>query len=242
MRWSSGERFRLGGARWNRCLLLLAAFLALSFAGPGPASAQGAQAAAGPAGPGTAASVATGESEALRPAVAVSVAAGEGGAPAPAEEPRLYVVAYRFSGNTAFAAEVLAGQLAAYAGRELTLAQLEQAAAQVVRFYRRHGYFLAAAYVPPQEEVDGVVELAVVEGRWGQVVVDNAAGLRDAVVSALLDQVRPGALIQAAPLDRAVRLLGKPRAFRPGPRFGAASPSIMTRSWSSSKAAPIGWR
>ncbi|OUM93153.1 MAG: hypothetical protein BAA04_12995 [Firmicutes bacterium ZCTH02-B6] len=123
--------------------------------------------------------------------------------------PAFPVGGFRFTGNTVFTQDELAGQLAGYSGRQLTLADLEEAAARITRFYREQGYFLASAHVPPQEVVDGVVELAVVEGRWGQVTLDNRAGLREAVAQGLLGQVRQGELIREEPLDRAMRLLNE---------------------------------
>jgi len=134
--------------------------------------------------------------------------AGPGGADAP-DAPSFPVAGFRFTGNTAFSQEELAGLLIGYTGRELTLPELEQAAARIARFYHEHGYFLASTHVPPQEITDGVVEIAVVEGRYGQVVLDNASGVREGVARALLGDVRPGVLIREQPLDRGLRLLNE---------------------------------
>lgn len=174
--------------------------------GLGPASVMGLPAALAQAGQGPAAESPTGT------AAAWPVAANPVERPGDGQEsvgPAFLVAGFRFSGNTAFSQEELSGLLAGYAGRELTLAQLEEAAAAITRFYREQGYFLASAHVPPQEVVDGIVELAVVEGRWGEVTLENGAGLREAVARRLLGPVRPGALIQEGLLDRAIRLLNE---------------------------------
>lgn len=134
--------------------------------------------------------------------------------PASGSEPAFYVAGFRFTGNTAFTQEELSLLLDEKAGRELTLPELEEAAARIARFYRDRGYLFAGAHVPPQEVVDGVVEIAIVEGRYGQVVLDNASALRDGTARALLGSVRPGALIEEGALDRAIRLLNETPGVR----------------------------
>ena len=67
------------------------------------------------------------------------------------------------------------------AGRELSLADLDQAAARVTKFYRQSGYPVARAYVPAQEIKDGVVEIAVLEGRFGKLDLHNNSRLSDSL-------------------------------------------------------------
>ena len=55
----------------------------------------------------------------------------------------------------------------------LEIGELQGIAAEVARYYRRHGLILAQAYIPPQTIRDGVVTLRVVEGRLGQVQVEK---------------------------------------------------------------------
>ena len=55
----------------------------------------------------------------------------------------------------------------------LGIDELQGIAAEVARYYRRHGLILAQAYIPPQTIRDGVVTLRVVEGRLGQVLVEK---------------------------------------------------------------------
>ena len=77
----------------------------------------------------------------------------------------------RVTGSTVFPAETLRALLAPEEGKELTLAEIEALAGRITALYRGAGYVLARAYVPPQEIRDGVVEIAVVEGRIGAVEV-----------------------------------------------------------------------
>jgi hemolysin activation/secretion protein len=54
-----------------------------------------------------------------------------------------------------------------------TLGRLQEVADELTRFYREHGMVLAQAFVPVQEVTDGVVEIEVMEGLLGRVVVEG---------------------------------------------------------------------
>jgi hemolysin activation/secretion protein len=83
------------------------------------------------------------------------------------------VKAFAFKGNTVFSKEQLEAVTEPYIGQALDLPLLESAANAVTDYYRSHGYTLALSYVPQQEIKFGVVELAVLEGRIGDVTVSG---------------------------------------------------------------------
>ncbi|MGH7388704.1 MAG: ShlB/FhaC/HecB family hemolysin secretion/activation protein [Candidatus Rokuibacteriota bacterium] len=113
-------------------------------------------------------------------------------APVSAQAPSLpvtvRVTGFRFTGVTIFTPEELRAVVRAAEGRGLTLAQLETLAALITAKYRERGHLLARAYVPAQDLVDGVVEIAVSEGRIGQVQVTGARRYGPAFLGA---HVRP---------------------------------------------------
>src|SRR5690606_35368298 len=90
----------------------------------------------------------------------------------------------------------------------------EEAAERIGRFYRERGYPLSYAFLPPQEIVDGTVQLRVVEGRYDDVVLRNTSALRDRSARAMLGDVQAGALIELTALDRAVRRLSETPGVR----------------------------
>mgnify|MGYP000542528133 CR=1 FL=1 len=59
------------------------------------------------------------------------------------------------------------------AERGLTYADLEEIAAELTRFYRKQGLFLAQVQIPAQEVKDGIVTFTVQEGLLGQVAVEG---------------------------------------------------------------------
>ena len=126
--------------------------------------------------------------------------------------PAFWVAGFRFTGNTVFSDEELARLAADRVGTELTLAAVEEVARRTARFYRERGYPLAVARVPPQEVVGGIVEIAITEGRYAGIILqyaEGAARLPEATVHRLLGRVRPGTLIEAEFLERAIQLLGE---------------------------------
>jgi hemolysin activation/secretion protein len=124
-----------------------------------------------------------------------------------APEARFPVRAFRITGATAFSASELLLPLREFEGRDLGLADLEQAAARVTNFYREQGYLVARAYVPAQEIKDGEVEIAVLEGRFGKLELRNTSRLSDNLARDTLSQAASGAVIQQAPLERDLLLL-----------------------------------
>ncbi|TLY20969.1 MAG: hypothetical protein E6K66_09500 [Nitrospirae bacterium] len=80
---------------------------------------------------------------------------------------------FLFNGNTVIGKEQLESITEPYIGQALELPLLESAAQAVTDYYRKKGYTLALAYVPQQEVTFGVVELAVLEGRIGDITVSG---------------------------------------------------------------------
>ncbi len=141
---------------------------------------------------------------------------------------RFPVTGFRVSGATAFPASELTALLRDLEGRELSLAELEQGAGRITRFYRDRGYLVARAYVPAQDVRGGEVEIAVLEGRFGTLDLRNSSRLSDALVRDTLGGVASGAVIRQAPLERELLLLkdlagvASAATLRPGERAGTS--------------------
>jgi hemolysin activation/secretion protein len=78
------------------------------------------------------------------------------------------------TGSTVFPPEDLQALVADGEGKGLTLKEIEAFAERITAHYRSKGYILARAYVPAQEIREGVVEIAVLEGRIGRIDVQGA--------------------------------------------------------------------
>jgi len=148
--------------------------------------------------------------------------------PAADDAVRFRVDRIRLSGATAIPEADLTALLLPYVGRELTLADLNAAAAAVTQLYRARGYLVARAYVPAQEIRDGTVELGVLEGRYGEVARDVRTPLAAELADEAVGPLRSGDVIAEGALDRALLLLddlggvSARGTLRPGARTGTA--------------------
>ncbi len=162
----------------------------------------------------------------------------------PADELRLDVKAYRVDDSSPVELRAaLARITAAYVGPGKSFEDLVDAAAEVTRYLQRElGYYLAYAYVPEQDAADGVVKLAVLEGRLDRVELNWRDGLpvdRD-VVQAYLDRLQRGEVLKVRDIERVVFLVNDLRGLtarfevRPGSTPGTATlvvtPSAEMRS------------
>lgn len=120
---------------------------------------------------------------------------------------RFRVNAFRVSGNQIFDSVVLLPLVQDVTGGERSLDQIEQAASRITAYYREHGYLVARAYVPAQDIKDGVVEIAVLEGRYGEVRLDNRSGVADAIVQRYVTPQRLGETVNDAALERVILLI-----------------------------------
>ena len=91
---------------------------------------------------------------------------------------KVQVTRFTFSGNTLFSDEQLETVVQEFIGKELDFEALTDAATKVRAFHRERGYFLAQAYLPQQAIRDGVVEIAVIEGRVGIVELQRRPATR----------------------------------------------------------------
>ncbi|HEX8988969.1 MAG TPA: ShlB/FhaC/HecB family hemolysin secretion/activation protein [Rhodocyclaceae bacterium] len=117
------------------------------------------------------------------------------------------VTAIRITGVHAFPNEELAALVADAAGRTLTLADLDEYAERISRHYRDAGYLLARAYLPAQDIIDGMVEIAVIEGRLGKLHIENDSSMPDAEVAARFAAVKGDAALDGLALERSLLLL-----------------------------------
>ncbi|MGC1172594.1 ShlB/FhaC/HecB family hemolysin secretion/activation protein, partial [Polaromonas sp.] len=116
---------------------------------------------------------------------------------------RVRVTQIRISGATVFSEAQLQALVADAIGRELDFAGLEELAVRLSRFYRQQGYTVARAYLPQQDIRDGVVELAIVEGRYSAITVKSPGALPAPLPLAAL---APGDLVNDAALERSLLL------------------------------------
>lgn len=123
---------------------------------------------------------------------------------------KVTVKQFRIVGNRVFTEEQLLPTVTNQYGKELDFEGLSDAADAVRAYYRANGYFLAQAYLPAQQIKDGVVEIAVLEGRIGNIELKPEANsrLRPEFARGVLDShLRAGDVITETALERPLLLL-----------------------------------
>ena len=124
----------------------------------------------------------------------------------------------------------------------ITVEQLDQIARVVTEYYRERGFILATAFVPEQEVSDGVIRLNVLEGRLGDVAVQNQEIFNPGTIKAafsnelgepVTEERIEGALRRINDLP-GVRVRG---SFSPGENVGETKLTLGVldeKAWSSS--------
>lgn len=134
---------------------------------------------------------------------------------------------FRITGASVLPEAELQALLADLIGRDLTYAGLREAADRITRRYRERGYLLARAWLPAQNLGAGEIEIAVLEGRLGDIRLENRSAYNEADVIAFLDPNRLNdQVVERRLLERRLLLLADIPGFNvkaelaPGARPG----------------------
>lgn len=117
---------------------------------------------------------------------------------------------FRVTGNRIYSEEELLTAVKDQVGKDLDFDGLNDAALAIRSYYRTRGYFLAQAYLPAQQIRNGVVEIAVLEGRVGNVSLNkpDESPVRPEFAQGILDaHLRTGDVITETGLERPLLLL-----------------------------------
>ena len=133
----------------------------------------------------------------------------------PAPALRFVLNAFRISGATVFSEAELQALVSEFIGREVGIAELGEAIGRITGFYSDRGYPLATAYLPAQDIAGGVVEILVLEGRYGSIHLLNRADVDDSVVARYVEGLQ-GRVVEGATLERKILLLQDLPGSSPG--------------------------
>lgn len=112
-------------------------------------------------------------------------------------------------GNSLLTEEEIKAAVGGFEGRELTLAEMKEAAARLTDLYRAKGYLLARAIVPKQEFGSGPVRIKVLEGKVGEVTVEGGKHYSDAFIKRHIDAATVDGNFQVDRFQRQLLLLNE---------------------------------
>ena len=153
---------------------------------------------------------------------------------------RVTLTGLHFTGNSIFTEETLRAALGGAIGQAYDLAGLRYLADQVAAYYRGAGYPFASTFLPPQSLTDGVLQIIIVEGRYGQVQAKGEPRLAQAA-QAFITPIEPGSVIESTRLERTMLILDDlpglkaVPVIRPGQELGTGDLDVnvaSTDTWS----------
>lgn len=137
-------------------------------------------------------------------------------------------------GHTLLSIESLHALVADSEGKKLSLPELGQLAQRLTDYYREQGYPLSRAIIPVQTVTAGVVHMVIIEGRYGEVRLNNSSRVNSSVASRLLAPLQTGKIISQRDLDRSLLLLSDingltvDATLKPGTLVGSADMDVST--------------
>ena len=145
------------------------------------------------------------------PEAPVPIAPAPAAPEAPSDAPRVLVQAFVIEGAQLIEVSALQAVLAPYVGQSLTMAQLQQATAQLETYYRQQDWY-ARALLPQQDVTQGQIRIQILESRWGQshlMPTPSGTVLRanaPAVQRLVTTRLQPGQPLSNADLERGLLL------------------------------------
>lgn len=114
---------------------------------------------------------------------------------------KLLLRQFVFTGQQEIDPAALTEATQGYLGQEVTVTELEQAAAAVTDYCRQQGYTVATAVLPQQNIQDGTVEIRIFLGTLGKVIIENDSRLADAAAAALAAALERDGYIRTAGIE-----------------------------------------
>ncbi|MEI6207903.1 MAG: ShlB/FhaC/HecB family hemolysin secretion/activation protein [Desulfuromonadales bacterium] len=124
-----------------------------------------------------------------------------------ADQLKIPVTSLHVTGQTLYSEAELLAVTGFRPGGELRLSELRGMSNKIADYYHKRGYFVAQAYLAPQDIKDGAVTITVVEGNYGLVTLHNQTNLSNNLAYSLLGGLNSGDVISYAPLERRLLLL-----------------------------------
>jgi len=134
--------------------------------------------------------------------------------PASKNQTLIDVKSFKVTGMTIVSQAEAQEVLIPFNNRKLTLAQINEAATAISDIYQKKGR-IAQAVVPPQDIKDGIVEIKIIEGRVGAIIIEPAfeedpPRLTSKTTTKFLSYFNPeGGLVDLDGLERSLSLINE---------------------------------
>ena len=99
----------------------------------------------------------------------------------------IFIKSFTFSGNEHINSKEFISLAKDYENKDLTFTQLSELTSNITKYYRDKGYFVARAYIPKQNIQNNSLEIAVIEGKFGEFNLENTSLVKDSIVKDILN-------------------------------------------------------
>ena len=148
---------------------------------------------------------------------------------------KVLVKGFTFTGNTKFTDTQLKNLLKEYTNKELNFNDLQNVTTVITKYYRDQGYFVARAYLPMQKMENGIVTIAIIEGKFGKFELKNNSLVKDNIVQNIFNEIDEDSTISTKTLERALLIANDTSGvvvtkadIKPGQKVGQSDFEIET--------------
>jgi hemolysin activation/secretion protein len=148
--------------------------------------------------------------------------------PGAGTEKTLKVDSFAVQGNTLLTDQDIRAAVGGFEGRDLTLAEMKEAAARLTDLYRRKGYLLVRAIIPKQSFASNTVTIQVLEGKVGSVTIEGGKHYSEDFIKNHIDAATMDGNFQVDRFQRQLLILNEysdlsaQAVLRPGSESGTA--------------------
>jgi len=122
----------------------------------------------------------------------------------------IFVKSFTFSSNDHVSSDILKELVKEYENKELTFTEITEITSIITKYYREKGYFVARAYLPVQNIArnNNVLEIAVIEGSYGEFILNNNSLVNDSTLQTMIDNSKSrDNIISTETLERSMLLI-----------------------------------
>jgi hemolysin activation/secretion protein len=152
---------------------------------------------------------------------------------------KIEVKKFLISGAIHLSNKKLKSIVSPYENQSLSFNQMLEITSLITKAYREKGYFVARAYIPPQNILtqNGSLKINVIEGNYGKFHLENDSLVKDEIIQANLDDIKDKNIVSSQTLERAMLIINDTPGVtvsraevRPGKELGTSDFIIGTQA------------
>ncbi|MGD9554372.1 MAG: ShlB/FhaC/HecB family hemolysin secretion/activation protein [Arcobacteraceae bacterium] len=150
---------------------------------------------------------------------------------------KIEVKKFLITGAVHLSNEVLKSIVEPYENQNLSFNQMLEITSLITKAYREKGYFVARAYIPPQNILtqNGSLKINIIEGNYGKFILENNSLVNDEIVQSNLDDIKEKNIVSSQTLERVMLIINdtpgvtvSKAEVRPGKELGTSDFIIGT--------------